>query len=77
MADGITINPDPPKRGKPATITYKPNTGLRIEFDPGGLDRATTDVNGDVTIQIPANCGTITVWDPNDPGGAESWTCTP
>ncbi|MFY9340852.1 MAG: hypothetical protein WAT39_00090 [Planctomycetota bacterium] len=73
----FSIDPDPPKRGKNATITYAANTRISVEFDPGGVQWLVTDANGQVVVSIPSNCATVTANDPNTPGSAQAWTCSP
>lgn len=52
--DAISIDPDPPKAGESATITYAPNKKLRIEYTPSGqIVDVETDANGNVTIDVP------------------------
>lgn len=62
----ITIDPNPPTQGKPATITADANTVLYFDWDPPGEPaQATTDARGKLTITIPAGATSVIIKDGN------------
>lgn len=69
----ITLNPDPPEKGKPCKVCFTgtlPNTG-RYRFRVGGSWQAWTNIEwtsangGCVTVNVPANATDMQVEDPS------------
>jgi len=73
----ISIDPDPPKAGKSATITYAPNKSILIEYSPGGLVRATTDAQGHADIVVPANATYMVISDAANSSISAGYTVSP
>lgn len=71
----ISIDPDPPKAGKSATITYTAGASLLIEYTPGGVVRVTCGSDGKVDVVVPVGALTMSATDPNT-GTSQGWTVT-
>ena len=69
----ITISPDPPVAGRPATITYTGAVGtvLTLEWDPAATPTsAKIGRRGTAVVDVPANATSLVISDPT--GGAQA-----
>jgi hypothetical protein len=73
----ITIDPDPPKAGKSATITYVAGADIIIEYTPGGTIRRTCDANGKVDVTVPAGAQYMLIVDASNSSVSSGYTVTP
>lgn len=72
----ISIDPDPPKQGKSATVTYAPNKAIVIEATPGGIIRGTCGTDGKFDFVVPAGAQLLLVYDANNTSVSSGYTVT-
>jgi hypothetical protein len=73
----ISVDPDPPKAGKPCTITYTAGASLLIEWTPGGVERATCGTDGKATVNVPSSATAMLVMDANNSSVSAGYSVSP
>lgn len=73
----ISIDPDPPKAGKSATITYRAGASLIIEYTPGGVVRVTCGADGKADVVVAAGANAMLITDASNSQVSAGFSVTP